>query len=76
MILNWLAELAISVLNLLPESPVQGYAANLTSFTTIMGYINYFIPVGGMLIIFNSYLAAVLVWYAVRWVLRLAQYID
>lgn len=77
-LINWLNTIAASSVALLPESPF----ANLSlasfpgTFGDVMGWINYFVPISAMLGIMTTYLAAVLLWYGVRWVLRLAQYID
>lgn len=81
-IINWFMDfiykLAEWALMLLPDSPFQndGWVSGLQGFEKIMSYINYFIPVGTMVLITSAYISAVIVWYVVRWVLRLAQYID
>lgn len=67
------------VMNLLPDSPIQNsdFLTDMNgTFTNVMGYINYFVPVGTMLGIFTAYLTAVAVWYVVRWFMRLSRYID
>jgi len=64
---------------LLPESPFQKFAKNFqesSPFANMLNYINYFVPVGPMMSFLATYLAAVTIWYIVRWVLRLAKYID
>lgn len=76
-ILEWLSDMCIAVLMLLPESPFAGISlAKIPGFANVLGWINYFVPIGAMLSIFTTYLLAVMIWYGVRWVLRLAQYID
>lgn len=77
-ILDFLYGLAAAALSILPDSPFASLSLDkdLGQYGQIMGWINYFIPVGTMLNIFVLYLAAVLIWYGVRWVLRIAQYIE
>ncbi|WP_323480922.1 hypothetical protein [Acinetobacter baumannii] len=76
-ILGWLKDMVIGVLLLLPESPFKDLRLeSMPEFGKVMGWINYFVPIGTMLGIFTTYLAGILIWYGVRWFLRLAQYID
>lgn len=76
-LLDWLKDMVIGVLMLLPESPFASLRLDtMPEFAKVMGWINYFVPIGAMLGIFTTYLAGVLIWYGVRWFLRLAQYID
>jgi hypothetical protein len=76
-VLDWLKDMVMAVLLLLPESPFKDLRLDtMPGFAQVMGWINYFVPIGTMLTIFTTYLAGILIWYGVRWVLRLAQYID
>jgi hypothetical protein len=76
-VLDWLKDMVMAVLLLLPESPFKDLRLEMMpDFAQVMGWINYFVPIGTMLTIFTTYLAGILIWYGVRWVLRLAQYID
>lgn len=64
---------------LLPESPFQKFANNFTEntpFANILNYINYFVPIGPMITFLVTYVAAVAIWYIVRWALRLVKYIQ
>lgn len=77
-IMEFLYELVHLAIGWLPNSPLQtidlkGYFGG---FTKIMGWINYFVPVGICLNILSLYCVAIGVWYAARWVLRIAKYID
>lgn len=65
-------------LSLLPTSPIQTAVLEMDDgpFRDIMSYINYFVPVGPMLVIMASYLTAVAIWYVVRWMLRIGKYIQ
>lgn len=77
-ILDFIYNLAVIAIAWLPDSPFQtaDFKQALASFSEIMSNINYFIPFGGMFAITTIYVSAVLVWYAARWVLRIARYID
>lgn len=63
---------------LLPNSPIQKTELVVGDgpFREIMSFINYFVPVGTMIGIMSAYIAAVVIWYVVRWILRLGQYIS
>lgn len=73
-ILNWLANAIVAFLNLLPDSPLR--LDGNAKVAEILGYVNYFIPVGQMVTVMTALLGATIVWYAVRWVLRFSRYID
>lgn len=77
-ILDFLYGLAVLAIGWLPDSPfqTQEFRNTLLGFSDLMGQINYFVPVGQMLTITGAYVAAVLVWYGVRWILRFVRYID
>lgn len=77
-LLDFIYDLAVIAIGWLPDSPFQTgkIAEGLNSFADIMSGINYFVPIGSMIAITVLYLTAVLIWYGVRWILRLAQYID
>ena len=76
--MDFIYKLAEWALFLLPDSPFQKeeWLIGLQGFEKIMSYINYFVPFGSMLIIMTVYITAVIMWYVVRWVLRLTRYID
>ncbi len=74
-ILDWLKSAVIAFLELLPESPIQNFATN-NDVQEIFGYVNWVVPIGQILIIMSAILSATIVWYAVRWVLRFARYVD
>lgn len=76
-LLDWLSDMVAAVVLLLPESPFAKLSlATVPGFANVMGWINYFVPIGPMLGIFTTYLAAVLIWFGIRWILRIAKYID
>lgn len=75
-ILNFFLSLVTGAIELLPESPFANIEIEFNEFHRIMGYINYFVPIGTILSILTLYLTAVGLYYAVRWILRIAQFID
>lgn len=77
-IITWLEVAARAAILLLPESPFANLSLSKfpDAFGNVMGWINYFVPIGQMLLIMTTYLTAVMIWYTVRWILRLTQYID
>lgn len=75
--LDWASEAVVAILLLLPESPVQSWQPQgFDQFAQIMGWINYFVPLGAIAGILSVWLSAVLVWYGARWFLRITKYID
>lgn len=74
-ILDWLLEAVIKFISLLPESPIQQFTSN-SAVQAIFGYINWFIPIGQISAIMGAILGATIIWYAVRWVLRFAHYVE
>ena len=77
-IIDWLSKLAAVALAVLPNSPIASAvnSVNFQGFTQIMGWINYFVPIGTFITILTAYVSAVLIYYGVRYVLRLAKYIE
>ena len=73
LIIKALAALVISILNILPETP---FSWDLGSLGTYWAYANYFIPFGTLAGIMATFLISVMVWYGIRWILRVAKYID
>lgn len=64
-------------MSILPDSPFQTMemGESVQAFSNVMSYVNYFVPVSTMLGMLTTFLIAVGLWYVVRWLLRLAQYI-
>lgn len=77
-VMDFLYDLASLALALLPNSPFanETFINGLAQFQTIMSNINYFIPFNDMFLFMGIYLLAVIIWYGLRWVLRLVNYID
>ena len=74
-ILDWILGAVIEFISLLPESPIQQFTAS-EEVQAVFGYINWFIPLGQISAIMGAILGATIIWYAVRWVLRFAKYVD
>lgn len=76
-IFNWLikslAAIVQAVLSILPDTPFSWDVGSLGPYWAV---VNYFIPFGTIAGILATYVTAVAVWYGIRWILRLAQYID
>lgn len=64
------------VLALLPDSPFQKYILSNSVITKYVGYVNYFVPVAEMLIIFSAWCTAIAVYYMYQTVLRWIKLIE
>lgn len=76
---NWIVDvvnnIVSAVLVLLPDSPF----ANIEipeEVTQILGYVNYFVPIGAMLAIAAAWLSAISIYYLVQTILRWAKTIK
>lgn len=76
---NWIVDvvnnIVSAVLFLLPDSPF----ANIEipeEVTQILGYVNYFVPIGAMLAIAAAWLSAIGIYYLVQTILRWAKTIK
>lgn len=77
--INWIIDAIVGLVETLfsifPDSPFQKIELP-SGFENFIAYANYVIPFGAIIKFGAIYLAAVLLWYALRWALRLVQYID
>ncbi len=64
-----------AVLFLLPDSPFADVEIPM-EVRAILGYVNYFVPVGAMLAIGASWLAAIAIYYIYQTILRWAKTIK
>ena len=73
-----LVSLALSIINFFPESPIQPAIASLSSssFGTVLGVVNYIVPIGTMLSIFSAWLTAVAAYYVYQIIMRWVKVID
>lgn len=78
-ILNFLIDTIVdivkSLLSVFPDSPFQKIVLP-DGFLNFLGYANYIIDFGLIMQFSVTYLTAVLIWYGVRWLLRLVRYIQ
>lgn len=63
------------ILKILPKSPFQEFI-NLTNANDVLGYFNYFVPVGEMIAIGQAWLSCVGIYYAYVLILRWAKAIE
>lgn len=66
---NMLVTLANALLEILPTSPFQAFISKLTD-VPVLGYLNYFVPIGEMIAITEAWLTAIIIFYAYQLVLR------
>lgn len=71
-----LAMIASAVLSLLPDSPFSWDFVETIKSMPYMSVVFYFIPFEAMISITMAYVTAVVVYYAVRWVLRLIKMVG
>ena len=72
--LSWLKSMIAAAIDLLPDSPFQ---IDLPDYVTdIIGYVNYFVPIGSMIKILTAWTAAILVWYVASLLLRWIKAIE
>lgn len=57
------------ILSLLPESPFVGFTSLVTSIPFI-AWVNWFLPISEMLVLFESLLVAVSVFYGILYLLN------
>jgi len=63
-------------LGILPSSPLRMPDEIGSQFSEILGYINYFVPVGFFVSTTILYTTSALIYYGVRWLLRIGNYIQ
>lgn len=65
-----LVSFAVSVIDLLPDSPFLFLADFAAPATVVMGYVNWFVDFGTISSIFTAWVACILLWYGYQIVLR------
>lgn len=61
----------LDILNaLLPTSPFASLASSLQGAEMGLGWLNWLVPVGGMLALFGAWLVAILAWYVAKMTAR------
>lgn len=73
-----LVSLALSIINLFPASPLQPLIATLSTpaVTEILGFVNWFVPIGTMLSILSGWLACVAAYYVYQILLRWIKVVE
>lgn len=67
-----------NVVSMMPNSPFRPYIDsffNDASMREYLGYINYFIPVKDILVVFGAYCGAIILYYLYSIILRIARVI-
>ncbi|MGG1310892.1 hypothetical protein [Bacillus smithii] len=73
-IIDLIHNMCMWALNILPDSPLRFTLDD--SVRQYIAYANYFIPFSLMLDVTLAYVAAVSVWYFVRWIMRMIRYVQ
>ena len=60
----------------LPNSPFQKYIVQNDLIKPYIGYVNYFVPVAEMLVIFEAWCLAIGIYYVIQIVLRWLKAIE
>lgn len=66
---QFLLALASAALSILPDSPFQKFLAAIGEIPGL-GYLNYFVPVSEMVVILESWVAAIAIFYIYQLILR------
>ncbi len=74
-IVDVVSDIANAIVLLLPDSPFKDVEIP-SEVMQIMGYVNYFVPIGAMLTIGASWLTAIGVYYLYQTILRWAKTIK
>lgn len=72
---NLLTSILVTVLSILPDSPFQRLTSN-AEINVILGYINYFIPVGFFMSVLQGWLIAIGIFYMWQIILRFIKAIE
>lgn len=72
--INWVKSMIIKAIDMLPDSPFQITIPDYVH--DIIGYVNYFIPIGQFITILKAWTACIIVWYVVMLLLRWIKAIE
>lgn len=65
------------ILLLLPTSPFVHIRDNIDPyFIEIMGYVNYYVPIGTILMIMGSWLGCIAIYYSYQLILRIIKAVE
>lgn len=71
---SWIKDMIVAVIDLLPDSPFSFDIP--ASIHTIIGYVNYFVPVGQMVVVLTGWTACILVYYGASLLMRWIKAIE
>ena len=75
-LIRGLGEVLQFILFLLPDSPFQKFILGNDVVKKYVGFVNYFVPVAEMLLIFSAWCTAIAVYYIYQIVLRWIKMIE
>lgn len=75
-IIRGLGAILTILFGLLPNDPFEKYIIQNSALKPYLGFVNYFIPVADMLVIFSVWCFAIAAWYIYQVVLRWIKYIE
>lgn len=77
-IVDWILNLLNAVVMLLPDSPFLFLESDYIpdEISNILPYVNWFIPVGAIVTVVETWLVAVIVYYTYQAILRWVKAID
>lgn len=72
--IGWLKDMVVKAIDLLPDSPFQITIPDYVH--TIIGYVNYFVPIGQMITILTGWTACIIIYYVASLLLRWIKAIE
>lgn len=72
--ISWVTGMAAKVVDLLPDSPFNFDIPDYVS--DIIGYVNYFVPIGSMVKILAAWTACIMTWYLASLLMRWIKAIE
>lgn len=75
---NTLVSLGMRIISIFPASPLQPLIADLrnSAVADVLGYVNWFVPVGTMIGILTGWLACIAAYYVYQIILRWIKVIE
>lgn len=73
-----LVTVALNIIQLFPASPIQPAIASLrgSAVEEVLGYVNWFIPIGTMVTILTGWLACIAAYYVYQIILRWIKVVE
>lgn len=75
---NGLVSLGMRIISIFPESPLQPLIQSLrgSGVADVLGYVNWFVPIGTMIGILTGWLACIAAYYVYQIILRWIKVIE